>query len=70
MLPCLRGVKARQACAEGRRIIQQEIEKRISREDATLSEFGAHIEPALPADPGERLVVEILVGVEFREEYL
>ena len=38
--------------------MEQEVAKRISREDASLTEFGAHLEPALRVEPGERFVVE------------
>jgi len=39
-------------------VVEQEVAKRIERESATLTEFGAHIEPALRVAPGERFVVE------------
>ncbi len=32
--------------------------KRIRREEATITEFGAHLEPALRVEPGERFLVE------------
>ncbi|MEJ7873009.1 MAG: acetamidase/formamidase family protein, partial [Rubrobacteraceae bacterium] len=34
------------------------MEKRIRREDATLTEFGAQLEPALRVEPGETFLVE------------
>ncbi len=36
----------------------QEVGKRIHREDATITEFGAHLEPALQVEPGETFLVE------------
>jgi amidase len=38
--------------------MEQRVEKRIRREDASLTEFGAHLEPALRVEPGERFLVE------------
>ena len=38
--------------------MEQQVAKRIERESATLTEFGAHIEPALRVEPGERFMVE------------
>ena len=38
--------------------MQKAVDKRIVREDATLTEFGAHLEPALRVEPGERFLVE------------
>ncbi len=38
--------------------MQKAVDKRIVREDATLTEFGAHLEPALRVEPGERFMVE------------
>ena len=38
--------------------MEQKAEKRISREEATLTEFGAHLEPRLSVEPGERFLVE------------
>src|SRR5918912_1260214 len=36
------------------------VKKRIGRERATLTEFGAHLEPALRVEPGETFLVETL----------
>ena len=38
--------------------MEQKAEKKINREDATLTEFGAHLEPKLRIEPGERFLVE------------
>ena len=38
--------------------MEQGMEKRIRREDAILTEFGAHLEPALCVEPGESFLVE------------
>src|SRR4028119_160283 len=38
--------------------MEQKAERMISRKDATLTEFGAHLEPMLRIDPGERFLVE------------
>ena len=38
--------------------MQQGSEKKIRREDATLTEFGAHLEPALRVEPGESFLIE------------
>jgi amidase len=38
--------------------MEQRVEKKIGREDATLTEFGAHLEPRLRVQPGERFLVE------------
>ena len=38
--------------------MQKAVDKRIVREDATLTEFEAHLEPALRVEPGERFLVE------------
>jgi amidase len=38
--------------------MQRAVDKRIAREDATLTEFGAHLEPALRVEPGETFLVE------------
>jgi amidase len=40
--------------------VEQAAEKRIGREHATLTEFGAHLEPALRVEPGETFLVETL----------
>ena len=37
---------------------KQEVAKEIRREEATLTEFGAHLEPKLRVEPGERFLVE------------
>src|SRR5919199_5372831 len=36
----------------------QVVEKRIARENATVTEFGAHLPPVLRVQPGEPFVVE------------
>ena len=38
--------------------MEQKAEKKISREDAMLTEFGSHLEPMLRIEPGERFLVE------------
>ncbi len=38
--------------------MQQGVEKRIEREDANVTDFGAHLEPALRVGQGETFVVE------------
>jgi amidase len=38
--------------------MDQRVEKRIGREDATVTEFGANLEPRLRVEPGERFLVE------------
>nr|MDQ3302299.1 acetamidase/formamidase family protein [Actinomycetota bacterium] len=38
--------------------MERAVEKRIRREDATLTEFGAQLEPALRVEPGETFLVE------------
>jgi amidase len=38
--------------------VEQGTEKKIGREYATLTEFGAHLEPALRVEPGETFLVE------------
>lgn len=38
--------------------MERAVEKRIRREDATLTEFGAQIEPALRIEPGETFLVD------------
>ena len=39
-------------------IMEQWTEKRTRRVDANLTEFGAHLEPALHVEPGETFLVE------------
>ncbi|QIN80098.1 hypothetical protein GBA65_17990 [Rubrobacter marinus] len=38
--------------------MKREVEKKIEREAATVTEFGAHLEPALRVEQGEKFVVE------------
>jgi amidase len=38
--------------------MEQRVEKKIGREDATVTEFGAHLEPQLRVQPGEQFLVE------------
>ena len=38
--------------------MEQNVEKVIRREDATVTEFGAHLEPALRVEPGETFLIE------------
>ena len=38
--------------------MERAVEKKIGREEATLTEFGAHIEPALRVEPGETFLIE------------
>jgi len=38
--------------------MEQWTEKRTRRVDANLTEFGAHLEPALHVEPGETFLVE------------
>ncbi len=38
--------------------MEQGTQKKIRREDATLTEFGAHLEPALRVEPGETFHIE------------
>jgi amidase len=38
--------------------MEQRVGKRIGREDATVTEFGAHLEPRMRVEPGERFLVE------------
>ncbi len=40
--------------------MQVAMEKRIKREQATVTEFGAHLEPVLRVEPGESFLVETL----------
>jgi acetamidase/formamidase len=46
------------ALREREAVVEQQVAKRIGRESATLTEFGAHLEPALRVQPGERFLVE------------
>jgi amidase len=39
-------------------LMQQDVEKRVERSAATLTEFGSHLEPALRVEPGETFLVE------------
>ena len=38
--------------------MEQEVGKKIQREDAIITEFGAHLEPKLQVEPGEQFLVE------------
>ena len=38
--------------------MEQEVGKKIQREDAIITEFGAHLEPKLLVEPGEQFLVE------------
>ena len=38
--------------------MEQRVEKKIEREHATLTEFGAHLEPQLRVEPGEQFLVQ------------
>lgn len=38
--------------------MRAEVVKRVAREDATITEFGAHLEPVLRIEPGESFLVE------------
>lgn len=38
--------------------MEDKVEKKINREDATVTDFGAHLEPAVQVEPGERFLVE------------
>jgi amidase len=38
--------------------MERGLAKRIDRQDATITEFGAHLEPALTVEPGEQFLVQ------------